>query len=110
MFDLFRSRAKAVRYVLGGMLMLVALSMVITLIPGWGTQSRADDNVVAEVGKTAITVRDVQNELQGLVRNRQLPSEMDRDRGAHSPESIRPRENGRSRANDARNHVTGRFR
>ena len=76
MFDLFRSRDKAVRYVLGGMLMLVALSMVITLIPGWGSQTRGDDVVVAEVGKTAITIREVQTELQALVRNRQLPAEM----------------------------------
>jgi peptidyl-prolyl cis-trans isomerase D len=76
MFDLFRSRDKAVRYVLGGLLMLVALSMVITLIPGWGSQTGSDDQVVAEIGKTAITVRQVQTELQSLVRNRQVPAEM----------------------------------
>ena len=76
MFDLFRSRDKAVRYVLGGMLMLVALSMVVTLIPGFGSATRADDPVVAEIGKDVITVRQVQNELQSLVRNRQVPSEM----------------------------------
>jgi peptidyl-prolyl cis-trans isomerase D len=76
MFDLFRSRDKAVRYVLGGMLMLVALSMVVTLIPGFGSATRADDPVVAEVGKEAITIREVQTELQSLVRNRQIPAEM----------------------------------
>lgn len=76
MFDLFRSRAKAVRYLLGGLLTVVALSMVITLIPGFGSSSRADDNVVAVVGKDAITVREVQNELQALIRNRQIPAEM----------------------------------
>lgn len=76
MFDLFRSRDKAVRYVLGGMLMLVALSMVVTLIPGFGSSTRADDTVLAEVGKDAITIREVQTELQALVRNRQIPSEM----------------------------------
>ncbi len=78
MFDLFRSRAKAVRYLLGGMLTIVAVSMVITLIPGWGssTGSSTEDNVVAVVGKDEITVRDVQNDLQALVRNKQIPAEM----------------------------------
>jgi peptidyl-prolyl cis-trans isomerase D len=77
MFDLFRSRAKAVRYLLGGLLMIVALSMVVTLIPGWGSSTgSADDNIVAEVGKDAITTRDVQNELQALLRNKQVPSEL----------------------------------
>jgi peptidyl-prolyl cis-trans isomerase D len=76
MFDLFRSRDKAVRYLLGGLLMLVALSMVVTLIPGFGSSTAGDDDVVAVVGKEAITIRQVQNELQALVRNRQIPSEM----------------------------------
>ncbi len=76
MFDLFRSRDKAVRYLLGGLLMLVALSMVVTLIPGFGSSTGAEDDVVAVVGKEAITVRQVQSELQALVRGRQIPSEM----------------------------------
>lgn len=75
MFDLFRSRAKAVRYLLGGLLMLVAISMVVTLIPGFGTPA-AEDNIVAEIGKDVITTRQVQNELQALVRGRQFPPEM----------------------------------
>ncbi len=77
MFDLFRSRAKAVRYFLGGLLGLIALSMVITLIPGFGSStSSGDDQVVAEIGKNRLTVREVQSDVQQLVRSRQIPSEM----------------------------------
>lgn len=74
MFDLFRSRAKAVRYLLGGLLGLVALSMVITLIPGYGGPSgRASDTVVAEIGKSVLTVQEVQSAIQALVRGKQVP-------------------------------------
>jgi len=76
MFDLFRSRDKAVRYLLGGLLGLVALSMVITLIPGYGSATRAPEQVIAEVGKEQITVREVQTTLQGMMRNKSIPPEM----------------------------------
>jgi len=76
MFDLFRSRDKAVRFLLGGLLMLVAISMVTYLIPGAGSSSRADDDVVAEIGKETITTREVQKTVQDAVRQKQIPSEM----------------------------------
>ncbi len=76
MFDLFRSRDKAVRYLLGGLLGLVALSMVITLIPGYGSASRSPDQVVAEIGGDKITVRQVQMQLQQMMRNKSVPPEM----------------------------------
>ncbi|MSV30688.1 MAG: hypothetical protein EXQ52_18370, partial [Bryobacterales bacterium] len=76
MFDLFRSRDKAVRYLLGSLLMVVALSMVITLIPGFGSGSGTTETIVAEVGKEAITLRDVQKALANAQRNRSMPPEM----------------------------------
>lgn len=76
MFDLFRSRAKAVRYLLGAVLLLVALSMVITLIPGFGSGPVQQDTVVAEVGKDTVTTRDVQLAIQNLQRGRSVPQNL----------------------------------
>jgi len=64
MFDLFRSRAKAVRYVLGAVLMLVAISMVVTLIPGFGAGGDRNDQIVAEVGEEVLSAHDVQVRVQ----------------------------------------------
>jgi peptidyl-prolyl cis-trans isomerase D len=77
MFDLFRSRAKAVRYLLGGMLMLVAISMVVTLIPGWGSSSGdRQDTIIAQIGKETITTREVQQQIQNALKNRAFPRDM----------------------------------
>src|SRR2546426_671141 len=77
MFDLFRSRDKAVRIFLTALLSLVALSMVAYLIPGYGgSGSTASDNVVAEVGKNTVTVRDVQMAIRAATRNRDMPQAM----------------------------------
>jgi len=78
MFDLFRSRDKAVRIFLTALLSLVALSMVTYLIPGYGGSggTSAGDNVVAEIGKQKVTVRDVQMAVRAATRNRDLPPAM----------------------------------
>jgi peptidyl-prolyl cis-trans isomerase D len=76
MFDLFRSRDKAVRILLGAMLLLVALSMLTYLVPNYNTGSNANDMVIAEVGKDAITVQEIQQLIQNTVRSRQLPPEI----------------------------------
>ena len=76
MFDLFRSRAKAVRYLLGAMLLLVALSMVVTLIPGFNSGMQTDSQVVAEVGKQALTLQELQQNVQAQIQGRQFPTEM----------------------------------
>jgi peptidyl-prolyl cis-trans isomerase D len=77
MFDLFRSREKAVRILLGGMLVLVALSMLTYLIPSYDTGATNNpDQVVATVGKETITVSDVQKVVQNMLRNQRLPAEI----------------------------------
>jgi peptidyl-prolyl cis-trans isomerase D len=65
MFDLFRSREKGVRILLGAMLVLVAASMLVYLIPGgMGGPSASGDNVVAAVGSEKITTTDLQRAIQ----------------------------------------------
>lgn len=75
MFDLFRSRAKAVRIMLGAILGVVSLSMLVYLIPGTGITAAdsSNDQVVAEIGKSVVTVGDIQQQLRNALQNRQLP-------------------------------------
>ena len=73
MFDLFRSRDKAVRILLGALLVVVGLSMLTYLVPSYNTGgSSANDVVVAEVGKDAITLPEVQRVVQNAMRGRQI--------------------------------------
>src|SRR5436305_12471698 len=77
MFDLFRSRDKAVRILLGALLVVVGLSMLTYLIPTYNTGgSSANDVVVAEIGKDAITLPEVQRVVQNAMRGRQMPPEI----------------------------------
>ena len=82
MFNLFRSQKQAVKIVLGGMLSLVAVSMVITLIPGsWGAAADANQNVLAEVGDSTLwwlsdgrelTINDIQQAMGDLSRGQTI--------------------------------------
>jgi len=78
MFDLFRSRAKAVRYMLGAILLMVALAMVITLVPGFVGASYDSGNpgVLAEIGDDVVTAREVQLLLNEQMRAGNIPREM----------------------------------
>jgi peptidyl-prolyl cis-trans isomerase D len=75
MFDLFRSRQKAVRYVLSGILLLIAVSMVVTLIPGYGSSSatNTDNQVLAEIGSTKITAQEMARDAQRMLGGRMPP-------------------------------------
>lgn len=69
MFDLFRSREKSVRILLGALLVLVAASMLVYLIPGGpGGPSASGQNVVAAVGDDSITTMDVQRAVQRITQ------------------------------------------
>ena len=70
MFDLFRSRERSVRLLLGGLLVLVAASMLVYLIPGGlGGPDVSGQNVVAAVGSEKITALDVQRAVERITRN-----------------------------------------
>src|SRR5581483_4405124 len=72
MFDLFRSREKSVRILLGVLLGLIAISMLLYLIPGGpGNMGSGGDNVLATVGDQKITSTDVDRALQNLTRGQQ---------------------------------------
>src|SRR5579872_7264460 len=76
MFNLFRSGAKFTKYLLGGLLLIVAASMVTYLIPNTGLTASSNsgvDNVLAEVGGTTITADQVKTSITRLVTNGQLP-------------------------------------
>ena len=74
MFDLFRSREKSVRWLLGALLGLVALSMVITLVPNYsGMGGRVDQTVVAEIGDDTITTTEVRQALARATRAGSIP-------------------------------------
>lgn len=75
MFDLFRRRDTAMRYLLTVVLGVIALSMVVTLIPGWGSNSGGGDrnDIVAEIGNEKITVREAITNVQGVMRRMGIP-------------------------------------
>src|SRR5271157_3459437 len=77
MFDLFRSREKSVRILLGALLVLVALSMLTYLVPNYNTGSTTtSDTVVADVPGNPVTMYDVQKLVQATMKNKQFPPEL----------------------------------
>jgi peptidyl-prolyl cis-trans isomerase D len=76
MFNLFRSREKMVRIFLSAILLVLAASMLLYLIPQYNNGTSASDDVLAVVGKDAITLSEAQRLVQLSLRNRQLPPEI----------------------------------
>jgi len=77
MFDLFRSRDKNIRIMLGVLLGVVALSMLTYLVPSYTNgMSSPSDQVIAEIGKDTITLAETQRLIQAQMRSRQLPPDI----------------------------------
>ena len=77
MFDVFRSRDKAVRAFLIFLLGLVALSMVTYLIPSSGVGATTGDNaVIAQIGGDKMTAQEITRTIRNMTQNRQLPAEL----------------------------------
>jgi peptidyl-prolyl cis-trans isomerase D len=76
MFDLFRSRDKAVRLMLGGLLLVVAISMLTYLVPNYDTNGPTGNLVLATVGGEDIHAEEVQHMVQTAMRGKQLPPDM----------------------------------
>lgn len=77
MFDLFRSREKSVRYLLGALLVVVAASMLTYLIPSYNFGGGGgQEMIVAKVGGETVPLLEVQRSIQNLTRNRQIPPEV----------------------------------
>ena len=77
MFDLFRSREKAMKYLLTAVLSIVALSMVITLVPGITNSPMAEnDPSLARVCNANVTQGDVRTQVENITRGGKLPPQM----------------------------------
>jgi peptidyl-prolyl cis-trans isomerase D len=77
MFDLFRSRDKSVRILLGALLLVVALSMLTYLVPNYDNGAGSgSDVIVAQIGDDTLTMQEVQRSVQAIMKNRQVPPEL----------------------------------
>lgn len=77
MFDLFRSRDKAVRAFLVFLLAIVALSMITYLIPQTGAGTTVGDQaVVAKIGSETITAQEVTKAISRFTQNQKVPAQM----------------------------------
>jgi peptidyl-prolyl cis-trans isomerase D len=78
MFDLFRRKDTVVRYILVGLLSLVALSMVITLVPGFGSGGAGNGEPdLASVGSwpstEKVTMTQARQYLRGVIGQMNMP-------------------------------------
>jgi peptidyl-prolyl cis-trans isomerase D len=75
MFNLFRSREKATKYLLGGMMLVLAASMLTYLTQTGLTSTTDGDQVLAEIGDQRITVQQAQSEINRIVQSGRVPAD-----------------------------------
>src|SRR4051812_19694194 len=77
MFNLFRSKGRGVKIMLGGLLFMVALSMLLYLVPNYADPNQTSgDPVVLQVGSRKVKMSESQKEFQQLVAGRGVPEGM----------------------------------
>jgi peptidyl-prolyl cis-trans isomerase D len=76
MFDLFRSREKSVRILLGALLVLVALSMLTYLVPNYDRGGNTAESVVATVAGQDVTVGEINKIIRNALQGSQLQPEL----------------------------------
>jgi peptidyl-prolyl cis-trans isomerase D len=76
MFRFFHRKDKLVKYFMGGLLVLVCITMVGYLIPGFTGSSQSEESVVVRVGSERITSTDLAQQFGLLIRNSRLPASM----------------------------------
>ena len=78
MFQLFRRKDTAVRYVLMGLLGVIAVSMVWSLTPSGmgGASGSRSETVIAEVGDQQVTIQEASARIEQMMRNSSIPRSM----------------------------------
>ena len=75
MFSFFRNQQKMTRYLLGGLMLVLAASMLTYLTNTGLTTSSDGDTTLAEVAGAVVTTQQAQSSLDRLTRGGQLPPE-----------------------------------
>ena len=71
MFNFFRSRAKATRYLMSGVLLIIAASML-TYLTQTGLTTADTGDTIAQIGSTKISTQEVQGVVERAIRAGQL--------------------------------------
>jgi peptidyl-prolyl cis-trans isomerase D len=72
--DVIREKKIGVRILLGLVIGTIAISMLLYLVPAQTGNEITSADVVAQVGNQTITIIDVQNQLNRIARNGQIPA------------------------------------